>query len=242
MIPLNESSESARDPEVKRLREVYAQREANGKEHYAVNPGTHRPVDLRRWEAYTQALARCGSLPLGQVDVLDVGCQTGTWLALCRKKWGQGTGRLAGIELMENWVQTGRQRHPYLELHAGSAHELPWPDATFDYVHQGMVFSSILDADLRDGIAAEMARVLKPGGHVIWYDFFLNPKNLDTVGMTLRRVQALFPRWPMAYRKRVTLAPPLARRLERRAPWLIAWLTKIRVLNFHYLVLMQKPE
>jgi ubiquinone/menaquinone biosynthesis C-methylase UbiE len=180
-------------------------------------------------------------MPLGRCDVLDVGCQWGAWLAWCRQAWGHDGGRLCGIDLMREWIDKGKARYDFLDLRHGSGDRLPWDDETFDLVHQGMVFSSVLDADLREGIAAEMRRMVRPGGHVLWYDFFFNPINRDTVGMTYRRVKRYFPGWTTMARDRVTLAPPLSRVLGRIGPNAIDLLTSLRFLNFHYLILLRKP-
>jgi hypothetical protein len=49
---------------------------------------------------------------------------------------------------------------------------------------QFTVFTSILDKDMKRNIAAEMLRVLKPKGVIIWYDYFVNnPKNSDVRGV-----------------------------------------------------------
>jgi ubiquinone/menaquinone biosynthesis C-methylase UbiE len=142
---------------------------------------------------------------------------------------------------MEEWVARGRESYDFIDLRCGSADCLPWEDDSFDIVHQAMLFSSVLDADLREVIAAEMRRVVRPDGYVLWYDFFFNPVNPDTIGMTLRRVRTLFPEWPMVDRARVTLAPPLSRVLQRVWCGGVKLLSRVRMLNFHYLILLQKP-
>ena len=52
---------------------------------------------------------------------------------------------------------------PNATFHVGSAHELPFPDRSFDLVLQFTVFSSIMSAGLRAAIATEMVRVARPG-------------------------------------------------------------------------------
>lgn len=235
-------NESDRQEALDRIREVYHGRMANHREFHGETPARQRPCDLRRWAAYRSVLQRANLLPLGRRDILDVGCQTGTWLALCRSECGHQGGRLCGVDLMEEWVETGKRFHEDLDLRCGSGDELPWDDESFDLVHQGMVFSSVLDAALREGIAAEMRRVLRPGGFLLWYDFFFNPKNPDTIGMTLRRVRDCFPGWRIIHRRRVTLAPPLARVIERVSHRAVDGLTALGILNFHHLIVLQKES
>ena len=102
--------------------------------------------------------------------------------------------------------------------------------------HRQEGFEGVLDR-----IAAQIDRVLRRQGHLIWYDFFLNPKNADTVSMTLRRVRELFAGWPIIYRARVMPAAPLARMVERVWGGGLRLMSRLKVLNFHYLLVLQKP-
>ncbi|MDI6792500.1 MAG: hypothetical protein QME81_06490 [bacterium] len=46
---------------------------------------------------------------------------------------------------------------------------------------------------MRQRIASEMLRVLKPDG-ILWYDFHMdNPKNTDVKGVKKKEVKQLFP-------------------------------------------------
>jgi len=87
-------------------------------------------------------------------------------------------------------------------------------------------------------MALEMLRVLKPGGFVIWYDFWLNPTNKQTRGIKPAEIRQLFPRCKIQ-QKRVTLAPPIARRLVPFSWGLAYALESLKFLNSHYLALIQ---
>ncbi len=233
--------ESTREQALKHVEDIYRTRMHDGRERALEAEDKPYPRERVRWAAYKKVLERSGLLPLGPRDVLDLGCQWGTWLAVCRTEWGQTTGRLCGVDLMPEWVDKGRRLYPYLDLMKGSGDRLPWDADSFDLVHQGMVFSSVLSADLREALAADMRRVVRPGGYVLWYDFFFNPKNPDTIGMTLRRVRDLFPGWTMAYRARETPAAPLSRLIERVWGGGVAVISALKALNFHHLILLNKP-
>ena len=71
---------------------------------------------------------------------------------------------------MEDRIAIARERYPRLELVAGDATSLPWPEQSFDLVTQFTCLSSVLDHDVRRAIAAEMWRVLAPGGAIVSYD------------------------------------------------------------------------
>jgi SAM-dependent methyltransferase len=47
---------------------------------------------------------------------------------------------------------------------------LPFADDRFDLVIQYTMFSSIMSPQLREAAAAEMLRVLRPDGRILWYD------------------------------------------------------------------------
>ena len=116
---------------------------------------------------------------------------------------------------------------------------LPWDDASFDLVLQSMMFSSILDPSVRAAAASEMARVLRPGGLVLWYDFFTdNPRNPNVRGVGRRELRELFPGFELRWR-RVTLAPPLIRLLAPRARPLAAALQALKLLDTHALALLR---
>src|SRR3981081_1217903 len=94
----------------------------------------------------------------------------------------------------------------------GSAHSLPYADATFDLVMSVVVFSSILDESLRQTIVGEMWRVLRPGGLIFVYDFiYSNPHNAAVRGVRLRDTKRLFNRPGVQFDfRRITLAPPIS--------------------------------
>jgi SAM-dependent methyltransferase len=139
---------------------------------YAARAGVDHPY---RWDnpgyvAYIQRLERDLLRALADADVaiagariLDVGCGTGYLLERLREF---GAGESHGIDLVEDRIASGRERHPALHLQVGNAAELPFGDGAFDLVTQFTCLSSILDADVRAAAAREMRRVARRGGAV----------------------------------------------------------------------------
>jgi hypothetical protein len=82
-----------------------------------------------------------------------------------------------------------------------------------------------------------MLRVLKPGGSILWYDFWLNPANKRTRGIRPGEIRGLFPGCRFKFR-RITLAPPLGRFLGSVSSGLTLLLEELRILNTHYLVMI----
>jgi SAM-dependent methyltransferase len=188
-----------------------------------------------------QALGHCGISSLAARKVLEIGCGDGHWLREFIK-WGANPEDLTGVDLLPDRIATGRRLTvPGVTLVCGNAAEMKLPDSYFDIVFQFTVFTSILDRRVKAQISSEMLRVLKPNGLVLWYDFFLNnPRNPDVRGIKRREIGQLFPGCRIHLEK-ITLAPPVSRRLAPRT-WLGAYvLSTIPWLCSHYLGTIHKP-
>ncbi|MEM9074582.1 MAG: class I SAM-dependent methyltransferase [Myxococcota bacterium] len=227
--------------EAERILEEYRKRrERAGGDNYAyTNPGN---LFLRQGQerALLWALHEANVVPLGDRSILDVGFGEGRWSELLIEL-GADAEQMAGIELDEARAAVARHRLPWCDLRTGDASSLPWPDESFDIVTQATVFTSILDDRMRRQVAAEMTRVLRPGGVLLWYDFaFNNPRNRAVSGISAQTLRSLFSGARIKTRK-VTLAPPLARRLASRVWHLAGLLEGIRVLNTH-LVAVIRPR
>jgi ubiquinone/menaquinone biosynthesis C-methylase UbiE len=148
---------------------------------------------------------------------------------------------LYGIDLLSDRIEEARESHPDLNFQCANAEKLDFHDASFDLVLLFTVLSSILDPGMAMNVAREVARVLKPGGGVLWYDFrYNNPRNPNVRGVTIRRIKNLFPEFTMHLRT-LTLLPPVARRLGRLTKLLYPVLASIPLLRTHYLGLLMKP-
>lgn len=159
---------------------------------------------------------RVAGRDLAGLRALDVGCGGGYWLRRMID-WGLAPANLCGLDIQPERVERARVSLPAAcDLRAGDARALPWPDGHFDIVTQFVMFSSVLDPDVRSAIAREMLRVKAPGGCIVWYDFLMdNPRNPDVKGMGRGEISRLFPGCSVELR-RVNLVPPLARVLLPR--------------------------
>ncbi|MGH9872950.1 MAG: methyltransferase domain-containing protein [Pyrinomonadaceae bacterium] len=90
-------------------------------------------------------------------DVLDLGCGAGM-LALLKRK---GVA-LTGVDLSDECALAAR-RNGYDETFRAELSQLPFADASFDYVVSLDVLGHI-EADEKDLVLAEIKRVLRPGG------------------------------------------------------------------------------
>jgi SAM-dependent methyltransferase len=227
--------------EQQRIMAAYRARETQARPMFF---GYENPAHLCRvYERHRETLrllASAGFQPLSRQRILDVGCGDGNMLRQFLQ-WGAEPAHLAGIELRPEPADYARHLNPNLDVRCGCATELPWPDVSFDIICQHTVFTSILDTRMKQQVAREMARVLRPEGAVLWYDFMYdNPHNPDVRGIGAREVAILFPGFE-TYLHRITLAPPLARRLpERMTPIAYPLLSAVPFLCTHYLGLLIK--
>jgi len=157
--------------ELDRIRHAYQERDAaKASASPWLDRAYRRTLQDLEWELL-DALGRSGFDPAG-ARVLEVGCGSGYFLS---RFLDYGAAVAAGIDLMEHRIAQAHERDPRLELVVGDAGRLPWPDASFDLVTQFTCLSSVLDDALRARIAAEMWRVVRPGGALVSYDMRATP-------------------------------------------------------------------
>jgi ubiquinone/menaquinone biosynthesis C-methylase UbiE len=151
--------------------------------------------------------------------------------------------RMVGSELLPERLAVARAAlPPQVRLIGGDASTLDLPDCSFDVVFQSTVFTSILDDGLQRRLAERMWRLVRPGGAVLWYDFTVgNPSNPDVRGVPLDRVVELFPDGPVRS-WRVTLAPPIGRRVARLGAWAYRALVSLPFLRTHLIAWIVKPS
>ena len=217
----------------------YARR-GNSDRYSMLRPEVWQTVQERQ-RALLGLFAQAGLHDLSRLRLLEVGCGAGgNLLELLRL--GFLPAHLQGVELLPERLALARELlPPALALHGGDACALALPAGSQDIVYVSTVFSSLLDDAFQQRLADAMWRWLKPGGAVLWYDFRVdNPANRDVRGVPLRRVQELFPQGRIAAR-RVTLAPPIARRVVRLHPTLYAVFNALPLLRTHVLAWVSKP-
>jgi ubiquinone/menaquinone biosynthesis C-methylase UbiE len=193
-----------------RIRDTYRAYEATGRQRLwdLRNRGFAR-LARDRDAAVQELLAR--SLPGGSARLLDVGCGDGTLIGTVLRRWPDVDA--TGVDLLADRIDEARRSVPDATFAVASADGLPFDPATFDVATAITLFSSIPSADMERSAAAEIGRVLRPGGWLVWYDLrYDNPSNPEVHGVSSRRLGELFPGWGQHVRS-ITMAPPIARRL-----------------------------
>lgn len=127
---------------------------------------------LGRERAIRERILRLAHLQPGD-SVLDVGCGTGT-LAIAAKRHVGATGTVCGIdaspEMLASAAKKARKAGIDVVLQDALAQALPFPDARFDAVLSTVMLHH-LPRKARQQCAAEMRRVLKPGGRMLVVEF-----------------------------------------------------------------------
>lgn len=136
-----------------------------------------------------------------RMTLLDVACGTGRFLRFVK----QAFPRLAvtGSDLSEAYLEEALEHvRPYkAAFKAGEAEALPFPDASFDIVTSIYLFHEVPPPVRRD-IAREFARVLKPGGRLVFMDS-LQPGDMPQVDAMLESFPSNFhePYYPSYLRE-----------------------------------------
>jgi SAM-dependent methyltransferase len=230
--------------EIGRIRQVYDT-------HYRSTPGDYtyiwharNPVSYTYRQARERAIIRLfnrHSIGLEEAKALDVGCGSGDFLRLLASL-GVAPHNLYGVDLMEYRIESARVLCPAaVHLYCQDAQRLPFEADTFDIVSQLTVFSSVLDDVVQRRVAAEMDRVLKSGGLLVWYDMkdCFAPTSA-TQGISSARLAELFPGYLLVGSQLLH-----HRWIPRLAPrfWLVCeFIERLPGLpHTHILAVMRKP-
>jgi ubiquinone/menaquinone biosynthesis C-methylase UbiE len=226
--------------EEERIESAYRRRATAGVYSF-FNPG-HLFMIRDQERRMLRALEGAGLSDLSGKKILEIGCGSGFWLRQFLS-WGAAPENIHGVDLLAERVSIAKRLCPQtMTISCGNAAKLDYADAFFDVVFQSTVFTSILDNQMRHSVASEMLRVLKPGGIVLWYDYYMNnPNNPDVRAVTKKEILELFTSCDVQLR-RVTLAPPIARRLAPLSTLLCHLLAKLKIFNTHYLGVIRKKR
>ena len=134
------------------------------------------PVDEFHIRGRESTLELAELAKLGVSDlVLDVGCGLGGTARYLSEKFKCN---VVGIDLTEEYISIGKKLTEFVglsdrvELRHGSALKIPYEDERFDIVWTEHVQMNIAD---KNRFYSEIARVLKPGGRLLFHDIFRGP-------------------------------------------------------------------
>ncbi len=197
-------------------------------------------TELEKDRALARLFASGLTTRITQSSLLEIGCGYGGNL-LRFLRFGFAPENLVGNDLLSDRILTARRVLPSgVSLFQGDATTLDFDGRSFDVVCLFTVLSSILDDDFQSRLATTAWSHVKPGGAVLLYDFvYNNPANPDVRGITTARIRQLFPRSKLRLH-RVTLAPPIGRRVTKLWTGCYSLFNLITLLRSHVLVWLEK--
>lgn len=230
------------DDESRAIQARYARRDAQiDEQRYSLyGNAAARQAHAERLSAVIELWHAHGWRQLSDLRITEVGCGTGGNL-LDLIRLGAQPANLTGMELLDHRAEAAHATLPSaVTVQAGDARRAALADASQQAVLAFTVFSSVLDPSARRELAQAMWRWTAPGGGVLIYDLSLdNPRNPDVRRCPVDEIKALLPAAHLVSR-RITLAPPLARRLP--ASWIGLAAGMLRPLRTHHLTWAVKPR
>jgi len=131
------------------------------------------------------------------------------------ERLGINRNQLFANELIEDRIEVLKNTFPEIKIFEGDARNIQ-ENQKFDIVFQSTVFSSILNSEIKMELAAKMENLVAENGLILWYDFIYdNPNNKNVKGINKVEIIQLFPNAKSIKFKKVTLAPPIARRVGK---------------------------
>ena len=227
------------DEEVRRIRTVYdGYVEIAEKKWSRANAG-NRAMTAERHAGVISLLREAGQWPLENKQILDVGCGGGELLAFFSAS-GAATANLHGVDLLPARIDAARRLLPGAHFSVANGESLDFPDASFDLITLFVVFSSILSAQMTQSLAHELARLLRPDGGILIYEFRVpSPMNRHTRAVRRSEMRRLFPQFTLRARS-LTVIPPLSRRMGAATNWLYPLCAALPFLRTHNLMLLSR--
>jgi ubiquinone/menaquinone biosynthesis C-methylase UbiE len=222
--------------DITRLKNEYELRKQRfaGSEVYSLFNRAHLFMVQQRQRKILAILKKDRIADLSDLRILEMGCGAGGVL-IEQLFFGATPENLFGVDLLLDRLLHSHHSLPGSGFANADGQSLPFPARSFDLVLQSTAISSILDPEIRRKICIDLLRVLKPGGMILWYDFWLNPTNPQTRGIRPAEIRQLFPNCTFEFHK-ITVAPPIVRRIVPISWMLAQFLESLKVFNTHYLV------
>jgi len=142
----------------------------------------NRYADWSQRRAVASLLGRIG--PLAGKRALDIGCGTGRWTEVLAARGAN----VVGVDKSEPMLAEARRRRPGRDFRLMDATQLEFPDGTFDLVTAVTVVQHLAPDD-QERAAAEIARVVRSGGHVLAVDRTGRPSSFSAAHGTHPRAK-----------------------------------------------------
>ena len=228
--------------EIEAIIERYKRRDNLPEDRYSYLSPWMYMHEQEKERAIIRLIKKVRLYPINNKTLLEIGCGTGGNL-LQFIRLGFSPNFIVGNELIPQRALLASERTPsQLKIIEGNALDLKFEDNSFDIVYQSMVFSSILDFKFRKELALKIWNLTKVGGGILWYDFiYNNPVNNDVQGIPFRKIKTLFPTSEI-FKYKISLAPPIARRVSKIHFRLYDIFNSVRFLRTHLLCWIMKTK
>ena len=126
--------------------------------------------------------------------LLEIGCGNGHLLSLIRDRHPDS--KLVGMDFSPEMVELARTRDlSGCDIDEGDVRRLTYDDEAFDVVVSERCLINVLDADAQATALGEIARVVRPGGHVVLIEAFTDGLH----NLNRARAELGFPSIPMTH-------------------------------------------
>ncbi len=143
----------------RQIERIYCESDYEENPYFSYELTTVEEESAARFRNYRRALARVESIT-GAGRVLDVGCGSGTFLYLCKKRgW-----RVSGVEISEPLAQRCREAVG-AEVLTGRFEDLELPESGFDLVSLWDVIEHVIDPV---SVMRRVRELLRPGGVALY--------------------------------------------------------------------------
>ncbi|MEI6488140.1 MAG: class I SAM-dependent methyltransferase [Bacteroidota bacterium] len=220
--------------EVDKIKKAYFNRkkiEASGKLNHAMYSSY---IAAEREKIYETIIQKSFS-NLKNRRLIEIGAGGGSNIEFFHQL-GISYSNIFANELIDERINDLKKKFPEINVLEGNAMDIKI-DSKFDIVFQSTVFTSILNDDMQLAVAKKMWEVLSDDGIILWYDFvYNNPNNKDVRKVSRKRIKALFPNGTMFTFIKVTLAPPIGRRVGKMYPFF----NTFKFLRTHLIAVIRK--
>src|SRR3954451_3268837 len=135
----------------------------NGADRYSILTMGNLKIIQERERFLSRLLKDRGITSLEDSRIFEAGCAGGYNLRLM-VQWGARPENVVGMDLDSAAVDYCRSHASDITVHHGSADLVPEDSQSFDIALAFTLFSSVPTDEISRGIAAELVRIVRPGG------------------------------------------------------------------------------
>jgi phospholipid N-methyltransferase len=155
---------------------------------------------------------------ISEAKILEIGAGQGNNVATFLEAGFKKENTFAN-ELLQERLVALQSKVLQQNIFSGNAITIDY-NLKFNCIYQSTVFTSILNEEDRKHLAEKMWSILEKNGVIFWYDFiYNNPKNKQVKKVTMEEIRLLFPTAKKITFQKITLAPPIGRRVGKFYNW-----------------------